>query len=104
MLFRSQMFPQPTQHDILLLVEELLRLYSPHLKAACLDLTVAFSEKSERLQILCRTEPDLPNPLEAEEEDLGAIIVRNMSEQVTYDRATGTSTLEITLRPHAGLS
>ena len=100
----KQMFLPQTRHDVLLLVEELLMLYRPHLKAACLDLTVAFSEKSERLQILCQTQPDLPNPLEAEDEDLGAIIVRNMSEQVTYDRITGSSTLEITLRPHSGLS
>jgi len=95
----KQMFPLPVRHNVLLLVEEVLTLYRPHLVSAKLDLTVAFSEKSERLQLVCETQPELPNPLEDEDGDLGAMIVRNMSENVTYRRDAGKSTLELTLRP-----
>jgi polar amino acid transport system ATP-binding protein len=93
------MFPASLRQNILLFVEELLTLYRPHLTAAQLDLTVAFSEKSDRLQLVCETQPALPNPLENEDGDLGAMILRNMSERVTYLRDAGKSTLELTLRP-----
>lgn len=95
----KQMFPLPVRNNVLLVIEELLTLYRPHLSSAVLNLTVSFSEKTDRLQILCETHPELPNPLESQDGDLGVMIVQSMSEDVSYRREAGASSLELTLRP-----
>jgi polar amino acid transport system ATP-binding protein len=95
----KQMLPLPLRSNVLLLVEELLTLYRPHLGSATLELTVAFSEKTDRVQIVCEAQPELPNPLEREDDDLGVMIVKNMSEQVGHRTESDKSILELTLLP-----
>src|SRR5436305_1175133 len=87
----KQIVPKKTRHDLLLLMEELLILFRPQLVSTVLDLTIEYSEKSGRLEIMCETTGALGNPLEPEGAagNMGLMIVRNLTDSTEYRRAEG---------------
>ena len=99
----KQILPKKTRHDLLLLVEELLILYGPRLASTILDLTIAYSEKTDRLEIGCETTGDLGNPLEQEASagNLGLMIIRNLAERIQYRCEDGRSILELRMKQPA---
>ena len=65
-----------------------------------MDLTIAYSEKSDRLVITCETALEMRNPFEDEalSGDLGVMIVKNISERIDYRLDGGTNKLELTMK------
>ena len=67
------------------------------MSAGVLDLTIAYSEKTERLEIVCETNGNLGNPLEQEasSEHLGLMIIRNLTESIHFRCEAGRDILEL---------
>jgi polar amino acid transport system ATP-binding protein len=93
----KQILPKQTRHELLLLVEELLILFRPQLGSTTLDLTIAYSEKSGRLDIVCETAGVFGNPLEqdAASDNLGLMIIRNLTESIEFRSEDGRGILEL---------
>jgi polar amino acid transport system ATP-binding protein len=102
----KQILSKDTRHDLLLLVEELLQVYRPLLASATLDLTISYSEKSERLDVVCESTGTAGNPLEAGglPDDLGLVIIENLTEGLEYRREQDRNRLEMTLKKHVRAS
>jgi polar amino acid transport system ATP-binding protein len=96
----KQILPKETRQDLLLLVEELLQIYRPKLSESVLDLTIDYSEKSERLEVVCESTGEPENPLDGQdaEDDFGLNLIRNLTENLTYERHGGKNRLEMRLK------
>lgn len=96
----KQILPAKARHNLLLLVEELLQLYAPTLDRYPLDLTIAYSEKTGALDLTCECAAEAGNPLEPDGEDdgLGGILIRHMSESIDYAVVDGTGTLTLRVK------
>jgi polar amino acid transport system ATP-binding protein len=100
----KQILSRKTRHNLLLLVEELLQIYAPHLPTAPLELTLAYSEKKESLELICESFGDALNPLDKDllPDELGLAIIRNLAESIEYRREDDRNRL--TLRMKKGSS
>jgi polar amino acid transport system ATP-binding protein len=83
----KQILSKAARHDLLLLMEELLGLYRPRLSKTTLDLTIDFSEKSGRLEVVCESAAEFGNVLDSQDEshELSLMIVQNLTENVEYE-------------------
>ncbi len=93
----KQILPKKNRDNLLLLVEELLQIYTPYLPAMVLDMTIAYSEKSERLDLVCETTGEPFNPLDSDNlpDDLGLMIIKNLTESIEFRFVNGKSRLEL---------
>jgi polar amino acid transport system ATP-binding protein len=96
----KHILPKQTRHDLLLLVEELLILYGPRLASSILDLEIAYSEKTERLEIVCETAGNSGNPLEQDflAGNLGLMIIANLTESTGFRSEDGRDILELKMK------
>lgn len=97
----KQILPKKTRDSLLLLVEELLQIYTPYLPLIVLDLTIAYSEKSERLEVVCESSGEALNPLASDtlaEDDLGLAIIRNLTENIDYQWINGKNRLQFLVK------
>ncbi len=96
----KQILPKKTRHNLLLLVEELLQLHTPFLRDTVLDVTISYSEKSERVTLLFESSGAAMNVLESDAmaDDLGIVIIRNLCEQIDYRRQNDQNRLELLLK------
>ena len=96
----KQILPKKTRYNLLLLVEELLQIYNPYLRTVVLDMTITYSEKNERLEIICESTGDEGNPLENQSltDDLGLMIIRNLTESIDYRWLNGKNRLQFLLK------
>ncbi len=80
----KQIIPRQTRNQLLLLVEELLQLYTPVLTTSTLTLTTAYSEKTGSLQIIVDTPPLEPNPINGDglDDELGLMLIRNLTSEI----------------------
>lgn len=84
----KQILPRKTRHNVLLLVEELLQMYNPYLSATLLNITLAYSEKKESLEIVCESTGEALNPLDTNllPDELGLTIINNLAQSIEYNR------------------
>ncbi|MEI7997298.1 MAG: amino acid ABC transporter ATP-binding protein, partial [Methylococcaceae bacterium] len=97
----KQILPKKTRNNLLLLVEELLQIYTPYLPTIVLDLTIAYAEKSERLKIVCESSGEAANPLDSDnlsDDDLGLTIIKNLTERIDYQWLNGKNRLQFLLK------
>ena len=96
----KQILPKKTRDHLLLLVEELLEIYHPYLRTTMLDITVAYSEKNERLEIICESTGEEGNPLDSESlsDDLGLKIIRSLTERLDYQSLNGKNRLQLLMK------
>lgn len=96
----KQILPKQIRHNLLLLVEELLQIYTPYLPEQALDLTISYSEKSDRLEVTCESDGAAVSPLEAGgmADDLGVTIIRNLTESIVYMRVNDRNRLEFVVK------
>jgi polar amino acid transport system ATP-binding protein len=87
-------------HDLQLLVEELLYLHKSILRDFVVDLSIGYSEKSGRIELVVETDDTGKDPLEVAEGDdgLSVAIVRGTAETIVHRRENGRSRLEIAVR------
>ena len=97
----KQILPKKTRDSVLLLVEELLQIYTPYLPTTVLDLTLAYSEKSERLKVVCESSGEVANPFDSghlSDDDLGLAIINNLTESIDYQWLNGKNRLQFLLK------
>jgi polar amino acid transport system ATP-binding protein len=92
-------FSNKMVNDILLIVEELIVLYKSQSKEINIDLRVAYSEKHNSVEIFFVTSGVGNNILEnAGEEDIGAMIIKNKSTKVEFERVDNKNKLSLVLK------
>lgn len=96
----KQILSKQIRYNLLLLVEELLQIYKPYLHTVILDMTIAYSEKNERLELTCDSTGEKVNPLVSENlvDDLGLMIIRNLSESIDYSWLDGKNRLQFVIK------
>ncbi len=96
----KQILPRKTRHNVLLLVEELLQIYSPYLNATLLDLTLAYSEKRESLELVVESMGEALNPLNKNllPDELGLNIINSLTESIDYQRLDNRNRLTLHMR------
>jgi len=96
----KQVVPKKTRSNLLLIIEELLQLYSPYLGKNALDLTIAYSEKSDSLEITLDSVGEVASPLEGEykEDDFGVAIIKNLSDKIDYKSENGKNRLKLHIK------
>jgi polar amino acid transport system ATP-binding protein len=96
----KQILLRKTRHNLLLLVEELLQIYNPYLRTTQLDLTIAYSEKKESLELVCESTGDAVNPLDKSllPDELGLTIISNLAESIDYQYVDNKNRLTLILK------
>ena len=96
----KRILPRQTRDNLLHVVEELLEICKPELRAAPLDLTVAYSEENAALEVVCERAGEAGNPLESGglPDDIGLRIVRSLAESIDFSPAGGKSRLTVRIR------
>ena len=95
----KQILSHAVRQELLLLVEELLILYKPRLVSSALDLAIAYSEKTGRLEVSADMSPDTGNPLEQDQTDnLGIMIIQNLTDAAEFRCEEGRGILKLQLK------
>lgn len=97
----KQVVPKKTRSNLQLLIEEALQLYGDYLgNRNALDLTIAYSEKNDRLELILDTYGEAENPLDnpALEDDFGVTIIRNLTDWIEYKSENGKNRLELRIK------
>ncbi|MGM0567234.1 MAG: amino acid ABC transporter ATP-binding protein [Bacteroidota bacterium] len=86
-------------NDILLLVEELIVLYQSQSKSVDVHIRIAYSEKQKNVRIIFESKGARGNILEqADEEDIGAMIIKNKTEKIEYSELGDKNKLSMYLK------
>lgn len=95
-----QILPRKTRHNLLLLVEELLQIHGPLLRATVLDLTISYSEKKESLELVLENSGEAVNLLDSGllPDELGLTIINHLAEQIDYQRSDGKNRVTVILK------
>ena len=96
----KQILPAKTRQDVLLLVEEVLLVYTPLLSVAPLDVRLSYSEKKESLELIFENTGDGDNPLDNKllPDELGLTIINKLAESVDYRRVNDLNRLTLTIK------
>ena len=96
----KQILPKNIRHNLLLLVEELLQIYNPYLNTTHLDVTIAYSEKKETVELTWESSGEAANPLESDcvPDELGLTIIRNLAESIDYQRVNNKNRITVLLK------
>lgn len=96
----KQILPKSMRQDTLLLVEEMLQLYGPHLQTTPLDLTIAYSEKTEDLELHFETTGDPIDPFDEKPQPdlLGINLVKELCERAETTRQGDTNRVTLHVR------
>jgi polar amino acid transport system ATP-binding protein len=96
----KQILPKKTRYNLLLLVEELLQIYTPYLRTVILDMTITYSEKNDSLELICESTGEEGNPLESKglTDELGLIIINNLTESIDYQWINGKNRLQFLVK------
>jgi polar amino acid transport system ATP-binding protein len=94
----KHILPKTTRGNLLLVVEEMLQIYAPVLGPCAVDLTVAYSEKKDSLELVWDSGGEAGDPLDPERlpDELGLSIIRSLTEGIEYQRLEGVN--RVTLR------
>ena len=96
----KQILPRRTRHNLLLVVEELLQIYRPHLNMPLVELTLAYSEKKESLELVCESTGEGLNLLDKAllPDELGLNIIKSLTERIDYQRAKNMNIVSLVLK------
>lgn len=96
----KQILPKKTRHNLLLLVEELLLICNPRLSMAILDLTIAYSEKKETLEVVCESSGDALDPFDKnlQPDELGLNIIKNLADNIEYQRVNNKNRVTLMMK------
>jgi polar amino acid transport system ATP-binding protein len=96
----KQILPKKARNNLLLLVEELLQIYAPYLGPIVLDMTITYSEKNDRLELICESTGEQANPIESagQADELGLMIISNLTESIDYQWLNGKNRLQFLIK------
>jgi polar amino acid transport system ATP-binding protein len=83
-----------------LIIEELLSLCKPLLLTTALDLTLAYSEKQESVELLLESAGEAVNLIENKQltDDSGLKLIRSMMQSIEYQRVNHKNRLTLILK------
>ncbi len=95
-----QILPKKTRHNLLLLVEELVQIHAPLLPATPFDLSIAYSEKKESLELALESGGVALNLLDKSRlpDELGLTIINHLAERTLYQRVDGKNRVTVSLK------
>jgi polar amino acid transport system ATP-binding protein len=96
----KQFLAKKLRDNLLLIIEELLLIYKPLLNDSNLQLTIAYSEKTEVLALDCESGGHLFNPLETDQlpDEIGLNLIKNFSSNINYVWENNKNNLNITIK------
>jgi polar amino acid transport system ATP-binding protein len=96
----KHILPRSTRERLLLVVEEVLQLFAPRLAEAPLDLSIGYSETEETLELVWEGHGSPFNPLEDDgaPDDLGVVLLRGITEDLTFERTAECNRLRMRVR------
>jgi len=96
----KQILPREIRNNLLLAVEELLQIYGPRLGQATLEITISYSEKQDRLEVVFESTGEPGNPLETTQlaDDLGLRLIRGVTQDLNYRHEGGRNRLELRMK------
>jgi len=98
----KHVLPKTTRNKALLLVEELLEIFSAGqvTRQFEIDLTLSYSEKQDSLEIVAESAGDYFNPFEENTlpDQLGVTIIKNLSENMEYQRVSDRNRFSMTVK------
>ncbi len=96
----KQFLAKKLRDNLLLIIEELLIIYKPLLDSLALQLTIAYSEKTEALALICENKGDPFNPLESKElpDEIGLNLIKSFSSKIDYVCENNQNRLTITIK------
>lgn len=96
----KQFLAKKLRDNLLLIIEELLLIYKPLLNDINLQLTIAYSEKTEVLELVCESDGRLFNPLETDQlpDEIGLNLIKNFSSNMNYAWENNKNNLNITIK------
>ena len=96
----KQFLTKKLRDNLLLIIEEMLIIYEPHLNDLDLQLTIAYSEKNEALKLILESDGDKFNPLESEQlpDEIGLNLIKNFSSNIQYAWENHKNTISISIK------
>lgn len=96
----KQFLSKKTRANLLLVLEELLTLYKPHLGSVSLELSIGHSEKTDAVTIHCVTNGIEFDPMKSAdlEDDIGINIIQNFCKEIRFSRNDNQNILELFIR------
>ncbi|MEI6206098.1 MAG: ATP-binding cassette domain-containing protein [Desulfuromonadales bacterium] len=96
----KQILPRKTRHHVLLLVEELLQIHIPFMHETIIDVTIAYSEKKESLELVLESSGEACNPLDNNllPDELGLNIIKSFAEHIDYQRVNDKNRLTLIVK------
>jgi polar amino acid transport system ATP-binding protein len=96
----KQILSRKTRHNVLLLVEELLLIYGPLLQTTALDITLTYSERKDRLELLLESLGLAANPLDKRllPDELGLNIINSLAEGIEYRTVDNKNILTVNIK------
>ena len=96
----KQFLAKKLRDNLLLIIEELLLIYKPHLNDIALQLTIAYSEKNEALELILESGGHQFNPLKSEQlpDDIGLNLIKNFSSNIYYVWENNKNILSISIK------
>jgi len=96
----KHLLPHSVTLDLQLLVEELLQLHKPFLRPFLVDLSIAYSEKSGRLELAVEAADTGKDPLHVPEgeDDLAIVVVRGTAETIAQRVENGRRRIDIAVK------
>jgi polar amino acid transport system ATP-binding protein len=95
----KQILPLQTRKNLLQIIEGLLSLYTPVLDSSPLDITLSWSEKKQRVELLLESSGDALNLLDGsgQRDNPALSTIRSMSESIDYQRLNNKNRLTVNL-------
>ncbi len=99
----KHILPAKTSNNLLLLVEEMLQIYNPFLQSTQLDMTIAYSERNELLDLVFESAGEAVNLLDKNlsPDELGLTIIYSLTENIDYQRLNDKNRLILSLKSPA---
>ena len=96
----KHILPAKTSNNLLLLVEEMLQLYNPLLPVTILDMTIAYSERNELLDLVFESTGEAVNLIDKNlsPDELGLTIIYSLTENIDYQRMNDKNRLTLSLK------
>ena len=100
MFCEKQILPMKTRQNLLLIVEEMLQLYTPWLRTTHLDMTISYSEKKESLDVVFESSGSALNLFDNAQlpDELGLTIIKSLTESIDYQRLGDKNRLLLILK------
>ncbi|NTW50962.1 MAG: ATP-binding cassette domain-containing protein [Chlorobiaceae bacterium] len=95
----KQILPMKTRQNLLTIVEEMLKMYTPVLSTSPVEMTLAYSEKKESVELVFENTGKPFNPLEKSlsSDESGSTGIGSMTQSIDYQRVNDTNRLTMLL-------